>query len=178
MKNVSLLIVLAALAASCAPPAAPSSASNPVSGPASVYLVGEAGSGQCWWKDGVKTALHYVESLDNPENKKFAADYTAAYGKAPKVEERLPKESSQASCPTEQRSSSSFPPALLLSRRSPFPRLSSVRLCQLSKGCPWCKECTGSGTRKWQELRREETRRRGGGEKKIKPSGGKKNRRK
>lgn len=35
--------------------------------------------------DGVKTALHYVESLDNPENKKFIADYTAAYKKAPDV---------------------------------------------------------------------------------------------
>ncbi len=35
--------------------------------------------------DGVKTALHYVESLDNPENKKFIADYTAAFKKAPDV---------------------------------------------------------------------------------------------
>ncbi|MEI2735911.1 MAG: ABC transporter substrate-binding protein [Rhodoblastus sp.] len=35
--------------------------------------------------DGVKTALHYVESLDNPENKKFIADYTAEYKKAPDV---------------------------------------------------------------------------------------------
>ncbi len=35
--------------------------------------------------DGVKTALHYVESLDNAENKKFIADYTAAFKKAPDV---------------------------------------------------------------------------------------------
>ena len=35
--------------------------------------------------DGVKTALHYVESLDNPENKKFIADYTAEFKKAPDV---------------------------------------------------------------------------------------------
>lgn len=35
--------------------------------------------------DGVKTALHYVDSLDNPENKKFIADYTAAFKKAPDV---------------------------------------------------------------------------------------------
>ena len=35
--------------------------------------------------DGVKTALHYVDSLDNAENKKFIADYTAAFKKAPDV---------------------------------------------------------------------------------------------
>ncbi|MCB1539355.1 MAG: ABC transporter substrate-binding protein [Rhodoblastus sp.] len=35
--------------------------------------------------DGVKTALHYVDSLDNAENKKFIADYMAAYKKAPDV---------------------------------------------------------------------------------------------
>ncbi|MFV0280317.1 MAG: ABC transporter substrate-binding protein [Rhodoblastus sp.] len=39
---------------------------------------GEAGN-------GVKTTLHYVESLDNPENKKFIADYTEAFKKAPDV---------------------------------------------------------------------------------------------
>ena len=35
--------------------------------------------------DGVKTCLHYVESLDNPENRKFTADFAAAYSKAPDV---------------------------------------------------------------------------------------------
>jgi len=35
--------------------------------------------------EGVKTALHYVDSLDNAENKKFIADYTAAFKKAPDV---------------------------------------------------------------------------------------------
>ncbi|MFO1117452.1 MAG: ABC transporter substrate-binding protein [Beijerinckiaceae bacterium] len=35
--------------------------------------------------DGVKTALHYVESLDNPENKKFVADFMEAYKVAPDV---------------------------------------------------------------------------------------------
>jgi branched-chain amino acid transport system substrate-binding protein len=35
--------------------------------------------------DGVKTALHYVESLDNPENKKFSRDFMAEYNVAPDV---------------------------------------------------------------------------------------------
>ncbi len=40
--------------------------------------VGEAGN-------GVKTAAHYVESLDNAENKKFRADYNAAFKVFPDV---------------------------------------------------------------------------------------------
>jgi len=39
---------------------------------------GEAGN-------GVKTALHYVESLDNAENKKFRTDYNAAFKRFPDV---------------------------------------------------------------------------------------------
>jgi len=35
--------------------------------------------------DGVKTALHYVESLDNLENKKFSEEFMAAYKVAPDV---------------------------------------------------------------------------------------------
>lgn len=35
--------------------------------------------------DGVKTALHYVESLDNPENKKFREEYNAAFKRYPDV---------------------------------------------------------------------------------------------
>ena len=35
--------------------------------------------------EGVKTALHYVESLDNAENKKFRADYNAAFKRFPDV---------------------------------------------------------------------------------------------
>ncbi len=35
--------------------------------------------------DGVKTASHYVESLDNAENKKFRADYNAAFKMFPDV---------------------------------------------------------------------------------------------
>lgn len=35
--------------------------------------------------EGVKTASHYVESLDNPENKKFRADYNAAFKMFPDV---------------------------------------------------------------------------------------------
>lgn len=34
---------------------------------------------------GVKTALHYIESLDNAENKKFRADYNAAFKRFPDV---------------------------------------------------------------------------------------------
>jgi branched-chain amino acid transport system substrate-binding protein len=35
--------------------------------------------------EGVKTALHYVESLDNAENKKFRADYNASFQRFPDV---------------------------------------------------------------------------------------------
>ena len=35
--------------------------------------------------DGIKTALHYVETLDNPQNKAFAASFRAAHGIAPDV---------------------------------------------------------------------------------------------
>jgi branched-chain amino acid transport system substrate-binding protein len=35
--------------------------------------------------DGIKTVLHYVDSLDNPENKAFLADYQAAFKMAPDV---------------------------------------------------------------------------------------------
>ena len=35
--------------------------------------------------EGVKTALHYVEGLDNPENKKFRADYNAEFKRFPDV---------------------------------------------------------------------------------------------
>jgi branched-chain amino acid transport system substrate-binding protein len=35
--------------------------------------------------DGVKTVLHYADDVDNPENKKFRADYQAAYNAAADV---------------------------------------------------------------------------------------------
>lgn len=35
--------------------------------------------------EGVKTVLHYVDALDNPENKAFIADYDAAFKVAPDV---------------------------------------------------------------------------------------------
>jgi branched-chain amino acid transport system substrate-binding protein len=35
--------------------------------------------------DGVKSVLHYVESLDNPENKAFAKEFSGAYAIAPDV---------------------------------------------------------------------------------------------
>jgi branched-chain amino acid transport system substrate-binding protein len=35
--------------------------------------------------DGVKTVLHYADGLDNPENKKFRADFEAAYKISPDV---------------------------------------------------------------------------------------------
>ncbi len=35
--------------------------------------------------EGVKTALHYVELLDNPQNKKFREDYNAAFKRFPDV---------------------------------------------------------------------------------------------
>ncbi len=35
--------------------------------------------------DGVKTVLHYADDIDNPENKKFRADFQAAYNSAADV---------------------------------------------------------------------------------------------